>query len=126
LPSAGEHGVNGYTNSPVGGFGESYAAQVAHGGESESPGTPSDSELDAEAQPSTGEALGHAVLKSLGRAHIDAADLRVEATGTQVRLHGTVRQSSEKTELEARARAVPGVSSVVNELKVLRGDWDNG
>lgn len=123
-PSAHEHGVDGYTDGVVGGFGEGYAAQVAHGGEGESPGTPSRSESDAneprvEVSPS---ALEQAVRKNLARAHIDAADLRVEAVGSEVRLRGTVRHLFERAELEARARAVPGVSSIVSELTVLGGE----
>jgi len=120
LPSVGEHGVNGYTDEPVGGFGEGYAGQVAHGGESDAPGMLSDSELDANQTPHAPGTLEHAVLKALARAHVDAAEVCVEATGSDVRLHGTVRHSFEKTELESRARAVPGVSSVVNELTVLQ------
>jgi osmotically-inducible protein OsmY len=121
-PSVREHGENGYTDNPVGNFGESYAHQVAHGGESESPGMPSDSELDA--SPAANEAaLEHAVQRTLARAHIDAADLRVEAKGSEIRLQGSVRHAFEKTELEARARAVPGVSTVVSHLTVLRADW---
>jgi hypothetical protein len=117
-PSLREHGVNGYTTGAVGGFGEGYDFQVAHGGPSDSPGAPSDSELSAhEAAP-----LVKAVLKNLARAHIDAADLRVEAVGSEVRLHGTVHYGFEKAELEARARMVPGVTSVVSDLALLRGD----
>ena len=122
LPSVGEHGVNGYTDSAVGGFGGSYAGQVAHGADSAAPGAPSDSELDSNQMPSSAEMLQHAVLKALARAHIDAADLRVETKGSEVRLRGTVRHLFEKSELESRARGVPGVTSVVSELTVLRGD----
>jgi len=124
-PGAREHGLDGYTDEAVGGFGAGYAGQVAHGGASDSPGALSDSELDAHAGASGGApgALEQAVRKTLARAHIDAADLRVEVVGAEVRLRGTVRHLSEKTELEARARAVPGVGSVVSELSVLRGDW---
>jgi osmotically-inducible protein OsmY len=121
-PSVHEHGENGYTNNAVGNFGESYAHQVAHGGESESPGMPSDSELDA--SPAANEAaLEHAVQRTLARAHVDAADLLVEAKGSEIRLQGSVRHSFEKTELEASARAVPGVSNVVSQLTVRRADW---
>ncbi len=122
-PSVHEHGVSGYTGSAVGGFGEDYASQVAHGGEGLTPGSPSDSESDSRAIESTGS-LEHAVQKALGRAHIDAADLRVAADGSTVRLSGSVRHLFEKTELENRARAVPGVTAVVSELFVLRGGWD--
>ncbi|HTA93460.1 MAG TPA: hypothetical protein VK745_27970, partial [Polyangiaceae bacterium] len=45
--SVHEHGVAGYTDSAVGGFGEGYTLQVAHGGEGEAPGSLSDSEGDA-------------------------------------------------------------------------------
>jgi osmotically-inducible protein OsmY len=121
-PSAREHGENGYTDNAVGNFGESYAHQVAHGAESESPGMPSDSELDS--SPAVNEAaLEHEVQRTLARAHIDAADLRVEAKGSEIRLQGSVRHPFEKTELEARARAVPGVSNVVSQLTVRRADW---
>jgi len=123
-PSAREHGVDGYTNSAVGGFGEDYSSQVAHGGENEEPGSASDSELDANPEPTNPAALEQAVRKALGRAHIDAADLCVEATGSSIRLSGSVRQQFEKAELETRARAVPGVTVVVSELSVLRGGWE--
>lgn len=122
-PSVHEHGVAGYTDSAVGGFGEGYASQVAHGGEGQSPGSLSDTESEGRAIGLAGS-LGHAVQKALGRAHIDAADLRVTADGSTVRLSGSVRHLFEKTELEKRARAVPGVTSVVSELFVLRGGWD--
>jgi len=122
-PSVHEHGENGYTENAVGGFGESYAHQVAHGGESESPGMPSDSELDANPTVNVGGALAHAVRTTLARAHIDAADLVVEASGSEIHLRGSVRHPFEKAELEARARSVAGVSSVVNELTVLHAGW---
>ena len=126
-PSAREHGVDGYTDGAVGGFGEGYEQQVAHGAESDEPAAASDSELDAQAgAPALGpRALEQAVRKTLARAHIDAADLRVEAVGSEVRLSGTVRHPSEKAELESRARAVPGVASIVSDLAVLRADWEN-
>jgi osmotically-inducible protein OsmY len=120
-PSAREHGVDGYTSGAVGGFGAGYAGQVAHGGVADSPGELSESEGGESFE--TGleqEELERAVRKTLARAHVDAADLRVEVHGSEVRLLGTVRQLFEKTELELRARAVPGVSSVVSELFVLR------
>ena len=122
-PSVHEHGVAGYTDSAVGGFGEDYTLQVAHGGEGEAPGSLSDSEGDASSVEHPGS-LEHAVQKALGRAHIDAADLQVTAEGSSIRLRGSVRHLFEKTELENRARAVPGVTSVVSELFVLRGGWD--
>jgi osmotically-inducible protein OsmY len=122
-PSVREHGVDGYTDAAVGGFGENYGSQVAHGAESQALGSPSDSELDA--NPETGQAsLEEAVRRTLARAHVDAADLRIEVLGTEVRLHGTVRHVSQKADLEARARAVPGVSSVVSELTALRASWE--
>jgi len=101
-PSTGEHGVWGYTKGAVGGFGENYDAQAAHG------------ETSDEGGPKTADdiALEDAVRKSLAHAHIDAADLRVEVNGGEGRLYGTVRQQLEKSELEARARAVPGVVAV--------------
>ncbi len=124
VPSVHEHGVDGYTDGAVGGFGESYELQVAHGGAGDSPGTPSDSELDSRESPAVGSsALAQAVQKALARAHIDAADLRVDAVGSEVRLRGTVRHLSDKVDLEARARGVPGVGSLVSELSVLRADW---
>jgi hypothetical protein len=123
-PNVHEHGVDGYTENAVGGFGEDYSFQVAHGGESEEPGSPSDSELDANPEPTNPGALEQAVRKALGRAHIDAADLCVEATGASIRLSGSVRHLFEKAELETRARAVPGVSAVVSDLFVLRGGWE--
>jgi hypothetical protein len=124
LPSVHEHGVDGYTESAVGGFGEGYDSQVAHGGASDSPGAPSRSESLAHDAPTENShnALEQAVLKVLARAHIDAAVLRVHAVGSEVRLSGTVRHLFEQAELEARARTVPGVSSVVSELTVLRAD----
>jgi hypothetical protein len=123
-PSVHEHGVDGYTDGAVGGFGEGYELQVAHGGVSDSLGAPSDSELDTrEGAAVHSGALAQAVQKTLARAHIDAADLRVDAVGSEVRLRGTVRHLSDKAELEARARAVSGVGSLVSELSVLRADW---
>jgi BON domain len=123
-PSVHEHGVHGYTDGAVGGFGDGYELQVAHGSAGDSPGAPSDSELDAREGPPAGSgALAQAVQKALARAHIDAADLRVDVVGSEVRLRGTVRHLSDKVELESRARAVPGVGSVVSEFSVLRANW---
>jgi len=117
--SAREHGLDGYTDEAVGGFGESYAAQVAHGGEGDEPGIPSHSEHATNAPSEEDRELALAVQKSLGRAHIDAADMTVDVHGSVVRLRGTVHHLYEKTELEARARAVAGVDSVVSELSVI-------
>jgi osmotically-inducible protein OsmY len=122
-PNVREHGENGYAENAVGGFGESYAHQVAHGGDSESPAMPSDSELDANPAVNVSGALAHAVRTTLARAHVDAADLLVEAKGSEIHLRGSVRHPFEKAELEARALSVPGVSSVVNELAVLHAGW---
>jgi hypothetical protein len=122
-PNVHEHGVDGYTDSAVGGFGEDYTFQVAHGGEDEAPGSVSDTEADTSSVEHPGS-LEHAVQKALARAHIDAADLRIAAAGSCIRLRGSVRHLFEKTELESRARSVPGVTSVVSELFVLRGGWD--
>jgi len=118
-PSVREHGTDGYSDEPVGGFGAGYAAQVAHGGDSETPGVPSHSEHAENAPSEEDHALALSVRKALARAHIDAADLSVEVHGSIVRMRGTVRHVYEKNELEARARAVPGIASVVSEVSVL-------
>ncbi len=110
-PTTGEHGVWGYTQGAVGGFGENYDAQVAHGDQNNEP-----EQLSAE-----DIALAHAVQKSLAQAHVDAADIRVEVHAGRVSLYGSVRKEFEKAGLEARARAVPGVVSVKSRLGVLEG-----
>jgi hypothetical protein len=107
-PEAHEHGEWGYTSRPVGGFGEDYGAQVAHGDE---PGVP--------AGPTADSALVGAVQKSLARAHVDAANVRVEVSAGHVRLFGSVHDESEKSRLEARARAVPGITGLTSQLSVL-------
>jgi len=110
-PSTGEHGVWGTKSEAVGGFGESYAAQAARGDE---PSLPDEAEEAAEdAQ------LGREVRKTLARAHVDAADLRVAVRGDHVTLLGSVRGLLEKAQIEARARAIPGVAHVTNRLSVL-------
>ena len=108
VPShVGEHGVWGYDTGAVGGFGEGFDAQAARGSEPDlRDATPEDAEL------------ARAVQKYLGRAHVDAADLRVDVTAGKVTLYGSVRDELEKSQLEARAAAVPGVSSVSNRLGV--------
>jgi hypothetical protein len=103
-PSAGEHGVWGYTSDAVGGFGEGYDAQVAHGDENEEPTQADD------------EALRTKVQKSLGQAHVDSADLKVEVRAGHVTLIGTVRNDVERLQLEGGARGVPGVVSVQSRL----------
>ena len=110
-PSTREHGVWGTKSAAVGGFGESYQAQVARGAE---PSLPDDAEEAAEDAP-----LGREVRKTLGRAHIDAADLRVAVRAGHVTLLGSVREALERAQIEARARAIPGVSGVTNRLSVL-------
>ncbi len=110
-PSTGEHGVWGTNSDAVGGFGESYDAQVAHGSE---PDQPDEAEEAAEDAP-----LGREVRKTLARAHVDAADLRVAVRGNHVTLLGSVREPLEKAQIEARARAIPGVAEVTNRLSVL-------
>ncbi|MEO6600882.1 MAG: BON domain-containing protein [Polyangiaceae bacterium] len=107
-PAAGEHGVWGYTEGAVGGFGDSYDAQVAHGEQNNEPIA-----LTAE-----DAALAHAVRKSLAEAHIDPADLRAEVSAGRVTLYGSVHREFEKAGLEARVRAVPGVVSVESRLGV--------
>lgn len=102
-----EHGVWGTDSRAVGGFGESYRAQVASGAEADLPGSDED------------RALSESVRKSLALAHIDCADLRVDVRERRVTLYGSVRESDERSELESRARAVPGVVSVTNQLSVL-------
>ncbi|HET7541499.1 MAG TPA: BON domain-containing protein [Polyangiaceae bacterium] len=109
-PSTKEHGVWGTKSDAVGGFGESYGAQVAAGHE---PGLPDNAEEAPEDAP-----LGREVRKTLGRAHIDAADLRVAVRAGHVTLLGTVRDPLEKAQIEARARAIPGVAGVTNRLTV--------
>jgi len=110
-PSTREHGVWGTKSEAVGGFGESYDAQVAHG-------TEPNLRDDAEEAPEDAQ-LGREVRKTLARAHIDAADLRVAVRGDHVTLLGSVRESLEKAQIEARARAIPGVAQVTNRLRVL-------
>ena len=108
LPAtAKEHGVWGTTAAAVGGFGEDYDAQIAHGTEPDLPTVgPADGPLERE------------VRKTLGRAHVDAADLRVAVRGDHVTLYGTVRKSLEKAQIEARTRSVPGVASITSHLHV--------
>lgn len=108
-PSTAEHGVWGYTKGAVGGFGEDYDAQTAHGEQDNEP-----EELTAE-----DVALAHAVRKSLAQAHVDAADLRAEVKSGRVILYGSVHQDFEKAGLEARARSVPGVVSVKSRIGVV-------
>jgi len=110
-PSTHEHGVWGTRSDAVGGFGENYEAQVARGAE---PGLASDAEEAPEDAP-----LGREVRKTLARAHVDAADLRVAVRGQRVTLLGSVRESLEKAQIEARARAIPGVAEVINQLTVV-------
>ena len=111
-PSTREHGVWGTKSDAVGGFGESYEAQVARGSEPE----PFD---EAEEEAPEDAPLGREVRKTLARAHVDAADLRVAVRGDHVTLLGSVRNALEKAQIEARARAVPGVAQVTNRLSVL-------
>jgi len=110
-PSTREHGVWGTKSDAVGGFGESYDAQIARGSE---PNLADDAEEAPEDAP-----LGREVRKTLARAHVDAADLRVAVRGNHVTLLGSVREPLEKAQIEARARAIPGVAEVTNRLSVL-------
>lgn len=108
-PNTGEHGVWGYTKGAVGGFGEDYDAQIAHGDQANEPEQVSEQDI----------ALSHAVRKSLAQAHVDAANVRVEVSNGRVTLYGSVHRELEKAGLEARARAVPGVVSVKSRLGVV-------
>jgi len=110
-PSTREHGVWGTKSEAVGGFGEGYEAQVARGDEPNLPDNAEEAPEDA--------ALGREVRKTLARAHVDAADLRVAVRGDHVTLLGSVREALEKQQIEARARAIPGVARVTNRLSVL-------
>jgi len=65
-------------------------------------------------------ALSRSLQKALGRAHIDAADLRIDVHAGDVTLYGTVRRSFEKSELESRAKGVPGVRSLSSRLTISR------
>ncbi|HEX2670422.1 MAG TPA: BON domain-containing protein [Polyangiaceae bacterium] len=111
MPSTREHGVWGTKSDAVGGFGEGYSAQVAHGSEPNL--------ADAEEEAPEDAPLGREVRKTLGRAHVDAADLRVAVRAGHVTLLGSVRNELEKAQIEARARAIPGVAEVTNRLNVL-------
>jgi hypothetical protein len=113
-PARREHGVSGYTSSPVGGFGEDYSHQVAQGRESEPDNDLGTDENDVP--------LRRAVQKALARAHVDAAEVRVEVSAAHVTLYGTVQRTSEKSRLEALARAVPGVVALTSRLTALRGE----
>ncbi len=111
-PSTLEHGVWGtQADAAVGGFGESYEAQVARGSDPELPDEAEEAQEDAP--------LGREVRKTLARAHVDAADLRVAVRGDHVTLLGSVRDPLERAQIEARARAIPGVANVTNRLSVL-------
>jgi hypothetical protein len=112
-PTRREHGVSGYTSGAVGGFGEDYSYQVAQGRESE---------LDADLGDEHDVSLRRAVQKALARAHVDAADVRVDVSAARVTLYGTVQKVSEKSDLEARARAVPGVAAVTSRLTAVHGE----
>jgi len=112
-PERREHGVSGYTSAAVGGFGEDYSHQVAQG---------RDSEPDTELGDANDVSLRRAVQKALARAHVDAAELRVEVRGARVTLYGTVQRTAEKSQLEALARAVPGVAAMTSRLSALRAD----
>ncbi len=111
-PATREHGVFGYDDNAVGGFGEDYSHQVAKGSEP-------DAAQDLPASASDKQ-LGEAVQKALAQGHIDVTDLRVEVDGGQVTLYGTVPSASDKSDLEARARALPGVASLTSRLTELR------
>jgi osmotically-inducible protein OsmY len=113
-PSTRECGVWGTKSDAagaVGGFGESYQAQAARGAEPALADTlPDPAEEAPEDAP-----LGREVRKTLARAHVDAADLRV----AHVTLLGSVREPLERAQIEARARAIPGVAQVTNRLSVV-------
>lgn len=109
-PSVREHGVWSTGSEAVGGFGEDYSQQVAHGAEPELPPTAEDA------------ALAEALRKSLAHAHVDAADLRVVVENAHATLYGSVRHAFEPAQLEARARAVPGIRDVTIRLSVLSED----
>lgn len=116
-PSTKEHGVWGTKSDAVGGFGENYRAQVAPGNEPALTENEAAIADDAEEAPEDAP-LGREVRKTLARAHIDAADLRVAVRAGHVTLLGTVREPLEKAQIEARARAIPGVAGVTNRLTV--------
>jgi len=113
-PNTREHGVWGTKSDAVGGFGESYDAQTARGSEPNLGALSDDTEEAPEDAP-----LGREVRKTLARAHVDAANLRVAVRGDHVTLMGSVRTALEKAQIEARARAIPGVAQVTNRLSVL-------
>jgi len=54
----------------------------------------------------------------LRSAEVDAAHVKVEAKGSEVILHGTVRSWAEREEAERAAWAVPGVAQVDNQIVV--------
>ena len=51
-------------------------------------------------------------------ATIDAGKVKVEADGSTVKLTGTVTSIKEKEDAEKAAYQAPGVSEVINKLKV--------
>ena len=52
------------------------------------------------------------------QAELDADDITVEATGSRVTLHGTVRSVAERREAERAAWNAPGVTRVDNDITV--------
>ena len=52
-------------------------------------------------------------------AEVDASRIRVDATGSTVRLTGTVRAFAEKQEAERAAWAAPGVARVENDIGIV-------
>jgi len=51
-------------------------------------------------------------------ATIDAGNISIETTGTKITLRGTVRSWAERKEAENAAWSAPGVTDVVNEIKI--------
>ncbi len=51
----------------------------------------------------------------------DAKNVKIVTSGAVVTLRGPVKSQTEKNMIEARARALPGVASVNNELEVAAG-----
>jgi osmotically-inducible protein OsmY len=64
----------------------------------------------------------HRIRSSLQRqAELDADQITVEASGSRITLHGTVRSMAERREAERAAWNAPGVTLVVNEITVAPG-----
>lgn len=116
-----EHGVWGYRDMAVGGFGESPAHQVAHRADPDAVASRRDSRRAAENR-SDEQIKVDILLRARGEG-IDTAALHVAVSSGAVELTGSVLRTEDRRQIRTLVEQVPGVRCLDDQSRSRREDW---